>query len=199
MQISPLIIEAFAIIFAELSTYVKSAAIPAPFPSFLVGVLTAMKIISDFLDIKFDNGNKYFPPTSFQISNINSANASHKHLLRDYYMASSYNSCCGGNSEKDFVDMVPLQKVIGRGARLLDFEIYSIDNNPVVAAGPEATTNGKFCLKGTYNSLSLKKVMQQVRMRAFSGGAGGAPNPDDPLVLSFRIKTNNGIARTIST
>ena len=30
------------------------------------------KIISDFLDIKFDNGNKYFPPTSFQISNINS-------------------------------------------------------------------------------------------------------------------------------
>ena len=30
------------------------------------------KIISEFLDIKFDNGNKYFPPTSFQISNINS-------------------------------------------------------------------------------------------------------------------------------
>ena len=28
-----------------------------------------------------------------KISNINSANASHKHLLRDYYMASSYNSC----------------------------------------------------------------------------------------------------------
>ena len=30
------------------------------------------KIISEFLDIKFDNGNEYFPPTSFQISNINS-------------------------------------------------------------------------------------------------------------------------------
>ena len=95
--------------------------------------------------------------TGSKISNINSANASHKHLLRDYYMASSYNSCCGGNSEKDFVDMAPLQKVIGRGARLLDFEIYSIDGDPVVAAGPEATTNGKFCLKGTYNSLSLKR------------------------------------------
>ena len=38
-------------------------------------------------------------------------------LLRDYYMASSYNSCCGGNTEKDFVDMIPLQQVIGRGAR----------------------------------------------------------------------------------
>ena len=30
------------------------------------------KIISEFLDIKFDNGNEHFPPTSFQISNINS-------------------------------------------------------------------------------------------------------------------------------
>ena len=29
------------------------------------------KILTDLLNIKFDNGNKYFPPTSFQISNIN--------------------------------------------------------------------------------------------------------------------------------
>ena len=29
------------------------------------------KIVSEFLNIKFDNGNKYFPPTTFQISNIN--------------------------------------------------------------------------------------------------------------------------------
>ena len=29
-------------------------------------------ILSDFLKMKFDNGNEYFPPTSFQISNINS-------------------------------------------------------------------------------------------------------------------------------
>ena len=127
-----------------------------------------------------------------KLSNINSGNPNHSHKLRDYYMASSFNSCCGGNSEKDFVDMIPLQQVIGRGARLLDFEVYSLNGSPVVAAGPEATQNGKFCLKGTYNSLPFRKVMQQVRMRAFSGGAGGAPNPDDPLVLSFRVKTNNG-------
>ena len=29
------------------------------------------KILTDLLNIKFDNGNEYFPPTSFQISNIN--------------------------------------------------------------------------------------------------------------------------------
>ena len=32
---------------------------------------SSAKIISKFLDIKFDKGNEYFPPTSFQISNIN--------------------------------------------------------------------------------------------------------------------------------
>ena len=80
-----------------------------------------------------------------KLSNINSGNPNHAHKLRDYYMASSYNSCCGGNSEKDFVDMTPLQQVIRRGARLLDFEIYSLNGSPVVAAGPEATKNGKFC------------------------------------------------------
>ena len=126
------------------------------------------------------------------ISGINSGNPSHRHKLRDYYVASSYNSCCGGNTEKDFVDMMPLRMVIGRGARLLDFEIYSLDGSPVIAAGPEGTKNGKFCLKGTYNSLPFKKVMQQIRMRAFSGGNGGAPNPDDPLILNFRIKTSSG-------
>ena len=40
---------------------------------------------------------------------IAEGNPNHKHLLRDYYVASSYNSCCGGNVEKDFVDMVPLR------------------------------------------------------------------------------------------
>ncbi len=29
------------------------------------------KILNELLNIKFDNGNEYFPPTSFQISNIN--------------------------------------------------------------------------------------------------------------------------------
>ena len=45
--------------------------------------------------------------------------------LLNFYIASSYNSCCGGNVEKDFVDMVPLRQVIKQGARWLDFEIYS--------------------------------------------------------------------------
>ena len=124
-----------------------------------------------------------------KLGSINSSNPQHIYLLRDYYVFSSYNSCCGGNSIKDFVDMIPLKQVIKQGARLLDFEIYSKNGNAIVAAGPEATPNGKYCIKGTYNSLSFRSVMENVKMNGYSGQA--CPNPDDPLFLSFRIKTNN--------
>lgn len=132
--------------------------------------------------------NNYKRYGGSKIGNISNGNATHKHLLRDYYIMSSYNSCCGGSVEKDFVDMVPLIETIKRGARLLDFEIYSLNGDPVVAAGP-GPTDGKYCLKGTYNSLSLQSVLQKVRVLAFSGRY--SPNPSDPLFLSFRIKTNN--------
>jgi hypothetical protein len=114
----------------------------------------------------------------------------HKYLLRDYYVASSYNSCCGGNVEKDFVDMTPLKTVISQGARLLDFEIYSKNGEPIVAAGPGPNPNGKYCLKGTYNSIPFRKAMNGVQAFAFHGAH--SPNATDPLFLSFRIKTNNG-------
>ena len=133
--------------------------------------------------------NTYASFGGTKIGGINSGNAKFKHKLRDYYVASSYNSCCGGNVEKDFVDMVPLNTVIKQGARLLDFEIYSLKGDPIIAAGPGPSPTGKYCLKGTYNSLPFSNVLQQVRMLAFSGV--NAPNPDDPLFLSFRIKTNN--------
>ena len=113
----------------------------------------------------------------------------HKFLLRDYYVASSYNSCCGGNIEKDFVDMTPLRTVISQGARLLDFEIYSKNGEPIVAAGPGPNPNGKYCLKGTYNSILFRKAMNGVKLYAMNGRY--CENSTDPLFLNFRIKSNN--------
>lgn len=133
--------------------------------------------------------NAYESLGGTSISGINVSNPKFANKLRDYYVMASYNSCCGGNIEKDFVDMIPLNTVMKQGARWLDFEIYSLKGEPVVAAGPEPSPDGKYCLKGTYNSLPISNVLQQVRMMAFSGAH--VPNPDDPLFLSFRIKTNN--------
>ena len=69
--------------------------------------------------------------------------------LRDYYICSSYNSCCGGEFKNDYVDTVPLTEVIKKGARLLDFEIYSIKNKPVISA----SSQNSFNIKGMYNSI----------------------------------------------
>ena len=120
-----------------------------------------------------------------KIVSVNPALPDFKYLLRDYYIASSYNSCCGGNFKNDYVDYTPLKQVIKQGARLLDFEVYNIDDRPVVAA----SANSAFCLKGTYNSLPFDEVMEVVSRYAFSSST--APNPNDPLFLYFRVKSND--------
>ena len=64
--------------------------------------------------------------------------------LRDFYIMSSYNTCCGGNTKKDWVSMKPLVEVISQGVRFLDFEVYSDGGKPIIAAGPEANPDGKY-------------------------------------------------------
>ena len=117
------------------------------------------------------------------ITSFNDNDGNYQHNLRDYYVMSSYNSCCGGNFQNSFVDYKPLQMVIKRGARVLDFEIYSVNNETVIAA----SDNENFYQKGTYNSLPFADVMNKIDVYAFSSST--CPNPNDPLFLHFRIKS----------
>ena len=118
-----------------------------------------------------------------KIKGINVNDGNYQHNLRDYYIMSSYNSCCGGNFNDSYVDYAPLKQVINRGARVLDFEIYSVDGKTVVAASP----SDNYYVKGTYNSLPFADVMNKVNIYAFSHGT--CPNANDPLFLHFRIKS----------
>tara|TARA_B110000858_G_scaffold197404_1_gene258914 strand:- start:1386 stop:2579 length:1194 start_codon:yes stop_codon:yes gene_type:complete len=107
--------------------------------------------------------------------------------VRDYYIASSYNSCCGGDFQDDYVSLTPLKEVIFHGARLLDFEVYSVNDELVVAASGSASPY----LKGTYNSIPLggdSGVFQTIASHAFSNGT--CSNPLDPLFIHLRVKTN---------
>ena len=45
-----------------------------------------------------------------QISSLNTNDAAYQYLLRDYYIKTAYNSCCGGQFKNDYVDVVPLKK-----------------------------------------------------------------------------------------
>ena len=133
-----------------------------------------------------------------QISSVNIADASKQHNLRDYYIMSSYNSCCNGNFKDGYVSLSALQDVIRKGARLLDFEIYNIGENPVVAC----STSDSFNFKGSYNSIPFKEVIDIVGSHAFS--ASTSPNFNDPLIIHLRVKTKNAnvcekIGKTISS
>ena len=119
-------------------------------------------------------------------------------LLRDYYVKSSFNSCAGGIGQKDCVGLKPLEHVIKRGARMLDFEIVSKKGQPYICTSSNTISSEKNALCGTYNTLSFKEVMSFVAANAFAG-ANKCPNGDDPLFLNLRIKTSNSNIYPIMT
>lgn len=136
---------------------------------------------------KKDTNNSYMKNTldnvDINIVSINQNDPNYQNNLRDYYIMSSYNSCCNGSFSNSFVDYEPLKQVILKGARFLDFEVYSVNGETVIAASP--TDN--FFHKGTYNSLPFAKVMNLILNYAFT--ASTSPNFNDPLFLHFRIKS----------
>ena len=141
------------------------------------------------LDINNVNMNLFLKKHRPNISTVQSSDSTKNYLLRDYYVMSSYNSCCGGQIDNDYVDLKPLKTVLKHGARALDFEIYSLNGEPVIGAGPNYEMDEKIFLKGTYNHLTLDQVFNEIEKSGFGGGV--SPNPEDPMFLHFRMKTNN--------
>ena len=109
----------------------------------------------------------------------------YKHSLRDCYVKTAYNACSGGQYKNDFVNLCALENVIKQGARCIDLEIYSLDNEPVVAT---SSTNN-YSIKETYNSIKFGDVLTTISNNAFSGST--CPNQGDPIILHLRIMSNN--------
>lgn len=124
------------------------------------------------------------PEYAPQLSSINDSDPKYDEPLVNFYIASSYNSCCAGDFQDSYVSLDPLEQILFHGGRVLDFAVYSVDGKAVVAASPFQNPN----IKGTYNSIPIDKVMQRVSQLAFSSAK--CANPDDPLFLHFRIKSN---------
>ena len=74
--------------------------------------------------------------------------------LRDFYIKTAHNCCAGGSFKNSYVDLCHLRTAIKQGVRCLDFEIYSIDDKPVVAA----SSVDDYTVKETYNSIDIKRI-----------------------------------------
>ena len=120
--------------------------------------------------------------------------------IRDFYIKTAYNCCASGNFKSDYVSMCALYNVIAQGCRCLDFEIYCLNDTPVVAV----SSIDQIGVKQSYNFLNAADVLEAVNNYAFNGSvlpsliAGSpdnpqrfCPNPSDPMFLHFRLKTNN--------
>lgn len=106
-------------------------------------------------------------------------------LLKNYYIKTAYNCCCGDGYKNNFVSECALIKCINLGARCLDFEIYSYNGEPIVAA---STANNN-SIKETFNYLKLSDVFDILNSQAFSDIHTSCFN--DPMFLHFRIMSEN--------
>lgn len=108
-----------------------------------------------------------------------------QYALKDYYIKSAYNACSGGSYRNDYVDTCVLRALLKQGVRGLDMELFSIDNQAVVAT----STSDSYHVKETFNSIAFAEVLKTIVNSAFSSST--APNPRDPIFLHLRIKSAN--------
>lgn len=105
--------------------------------------------------------------------------------LCDVYLKSAANACNGGALRNDYVDTCVLKAAIKQGVRLIDLEIFSVDDKPVVAS----STTESFHFKETFNHVPIEEVLDVLRDYAFSSSM--APNAADPFFVHLRFKSAN--------
>lgn len=159
----------------------------------LIGVITTMIILIALLYYFYYSGlrsrecktmNAVYGELNGKIKSIDSSEQ-FNYLFRDYYIKSAYNCCSGGNYKNDFVDTCNLKNLLKQGVRGLDFEIFSIDNKPVVAT----STSDSYYVKETFNYIYFGDIMSIIRDYAFATST--APNALDPIIIHLRIKSTN--------
>jgi len=151
----------------------------------LICIILYIIYLTKLKNSECDYMNSLYPSVDGKIRAINDNDQDCSGNLYDYYIKTAYNACSGGSYKNDFVDICNLKAVIKQGVRCLDFEVYSVDNQPVVAT----STQDDFYVKETFNSVSFADVMKTIDSYGFAGGT--CPNPTDPILIHLRIKSKN--------
>lgn len=114
-----------------------------------------------------------------------SFNYSDAKQLSAYYIKSAYNCCATGNFSYDYVNSCALKKCLQQGVRFLDFQIYSVNNEPVIGT---SYIRSDF-YKQSFNSVKLDSALEYIKNGAFNSSE--CSNFNDPLFLHFRIESQN--------
>ena len=160
--------------------------------SYILGIINILLIIFGITYVVI----KVPPPniivnTNAYLKTINifkpagSAARDNEYKLFDYYIKTAYNCCSVGNYKNSYVSLSSLTNILKQGVRGLDFEIFNIDEQPVVAT---STSNSNY-VKETYNSINFADVMNNIVNYAFDSNI--TTNYLDPIVIHLRFKSTN--------
>lgn len=119
------------------------------------------------------------------ITSINPQDSQSRFKLRDYYIKAAYNAFNPDKFKNSNVSMDACLYVLARGCRFIDFEVFSVDNQPVIAS----SSVNSFNYKETYNHIPVSDAFEVLGGYAFSGSK--CPNPGDPFIIHMRIMSQN--------
>jgi len=117
---------------------------------------------------------------------LNRNDAQLGYTLKDYYIKTAFNACSGGAYKNSVVSTQNLMDIIKQGVRGFDFELYSLNDAPIVST---STVDDNYYVKETYNYVNFADVMSVLQNYAYSNST--CPNPQDPILLHLRIKSTN--------
>ena len=120
-----------------------------------------------------------------KLTSINPEDSQSRFKLRDYYIKSAYNAFNPDKFKNSTVSMDACLYVLARGCRVIDFEVFSVDNQPVIAS----SSVNSFNYKETYNHIPVSEAFEVLGSYAFSGSK--CPNPSDPFIIHMRIMSRN--------
>jgi Na+-transporting methylmalonyl-CoA/oxaloacetate decarboxylase gamma subunit len=119
------------------------------------------------------------------ITSITPEDSQSKFKLRDYYIKSAYNAFNPDKFKNSNVSMDALLYVIARGCRFIDFEVFSVENQPVIAS----SSVNSFNYKETFNHIPVSDAFEVLGSYVFSGSK--CPNPGDPFIIHMRMMSRN--------
>jgi hypothetical protein len=119
------------------------------------------------------------------ITSINADDSQSKFKLRDYYIKAAHNAFNPDKFKNSNVSMDAFLYVIARGCRFIDFEVFSVENQPVIAS----SSVNSFNYKETYNHIPVSDAFEVLGNYVFSGSK--CPNPGDPFIIHMRMMSQN--------
>jgi len=163
---------------------------------YLIPIIDVVEPISIMKNKESELANIIDKSSDSYINNIQSISKSSASMaLREYCVKSSFNSASTGN----FVSIAMVLHVLSRGCRFLDFEIFYISKGDAYEAVVGFTTDPKYNIAESKNTIPLNDVLAAIAINAFTDTV---PNGKDPLFINFRIKSNevgayNAVAKSI--